>query len=340
MMNREVNTASNLEEMKHLHEGSVKSIYQYNDSLLFQFSDRYSIYDWGEMPDPIKDKGNCLTFMADLFFRELEKNNIKTHYRGLIHSDKNNYFLKVTPVDKFPPKLINEIWIYDEYSKHPTNSLVPLEVVFRYGVPKGSSLLKRRDDLNEGDTFSTPLIEFSTKLEPTDRYLDEKEALSIAGLSLYELDNLKNTTSSIAQIIQNISRELGLKLWDGKFEFAFSGEYPNRNFKLVDSIGLDELRFTLGDSFPLSKEYLRQCYTDSSWYKDLLQSKKEYGNEWKKKCISQPEPLDSVHLKTFEFIYKAFTNDLAKKIDGEYIFNHNYTLAKLKNRIVQAEKSL
>ena len=34
----------------------------------FYYSDRYSVFDWGEMPDAIKDKGKALCMMGAFFF--------------------------------------------------------------------------------------------------------------------------------------------------------------------------------------------------------------------------------------------------------------------------------
>ena len=59
----------------------------------FHFSDRYSVFDWGEMPDTIEDKGTALCFIGAYCFEELQKIGIKTHYRGLVtQSEKLSTF--------------------------------------------------------------------------------------------------------------------------------------------------------------------------------------------------------------------------------------------------------
>ena len=50
----------------------------------FLFSDRYSVFDWGEMPDHIEGKGAALCLMGAYCFEQLEKLGVKTHYRGLV----------------------------------------------------------------------------------------------------------------------------------------------------------------------------------------------------------------------------------------------------------------
>ncbi|MBN2396100.1 MAG: phosphoribosylaminoimidazolesuccinocarboxamide synthase, partial [Candidatus Atribacteria bacterium] len=54
----------------------------------FYFSDRYSVFDWGEMPDHIEQKGAALCISAAYFFEKLEKIGISTHYIGLIEDNE------------------------------------------------------------------------------------------------------------------------------------------------------------------------------------------------------------------------------------------------------------
>ncbi len=357
MMNKTLNTLINQSELEHLHEGSVKSIYQKKENLFFLFSDRYSIYDWGEMPDQIEQKGNCLSIMAELFFqylaspnnwetktfpieyqnlellKQLTENGLVHHCRGLRQNSENKLFLEVEKFEKYMPTKVENKWIYSGYNNHPTNSLVPLEVIFRLGAPKGSSYLKRNKDVSEGDKFNSPIIEFSTKLEPQDRALTNLEAIQIAGLSEFEFKNLTDLTALIALNLEKLIANLGLELWDGKFEFSFSGEYPHRSFKIVDSIGLDELRITIADNFPLSKEFARQCYINSEWYKEITFCKKEYGDSWKSKCQLTPSKLSKEQKRLMEFIYQSFTNQLSLFIENKTVFNEKYNISNLKKEI-------
>ena len=52
------------------HVGSVKNLLGTagSENLVFAYSNRYSIFDWGEMPDQIPSKGYCLASMAWMFF--------------------------------------------------------------------------------------------------------------------------------------------------------------------------------------------------------------------------------------------------------------------------------
>ena len=65
-----------------LYRGSVKNVRGEvsAESLLFEFSDRYSVFDWGEMPDQLEEKGTALAIMGKSFFSYLENpDNWKEH---------------------------------------------------------------------------------------------------------------------------------------------------------------------------------------------------------------------------------------------------------------------
>ena len=47
----------------------------------FVFTDDYSVFDWGKMPDEIPEKGASLCTMGAYNFQLLEANDVPTHYR-------------------------------------------------------------------------------------------------------------------------------------------------------------------------------------------------------------------------------------------------------------------
>ena len=53
---------------------------------IFTFSDRYSVFDWGEMPDLIPEKGAALCMMAAKNFELMKEDGIKNHLR-CVHYD-------------------------------------------------------------------------------------------------------------------------------------------------------------------------------------------------------------------------------------------------------------
>src|SRR5262245_57263788 len=60
--------------MQLIYAGSVKNLYQDPDPtyVWFDYTDDYSVFDWGKMPDQIPGKGDNLARLGEYFFRELE----------------------------------------------------------------------------------------------------------------------------------------------------------------------------------------------------------------------------------------------------------------------------
>ena len=371
-------------------EGSVKNIRGIKgvSPYVFEYSDRYSVFDWGAMPNQLEDKGKSLAFMAWMFFdlmgdskrwKEwklspgLEKkyeevllafreNGMKHHCNYLV-DDSNTPIeglglsknLSVKAVDVFRPESFVKdgklVWDYSKYQDKLTNCLVPLEIVFRFGVPAGSSLFQRTSDaaylkdlgLNnipkEGEKFDFPVVEFSTKLETTDVYITSPVAQKMAGLNDVEFKKLKDMVAVCALRLKDLFQEIGIDLWDGKFEMGITKELDhqeNRNFMMVDSIGPDELRLTYKGQ-QLSKENLRHCYRDSAWYKGVESAKKmakERGEkDWKKICREElkltPPALDHDVVNKFSMMYKSLANTLAEKYYQRSVFPDAWTMDEL-----------
>lgn len=299
----------------------------------FVFSDRYSVFDWGEMPDHIPQKGAALCIVASYFFEILEENGIPTHYLGLIENGELKPLSKLNkPVNiletklyrVLQPKLTNKkTYDYGVYKEEDKNYLIPLEIIYRNSLPRGSSVFKRLkegkihlqdlglDELpEEGVELKRPYLDVSTKLEETDRYLSWQEAQQISQLSNNKLGEINAITLRINQIISSKVQEIGLKNEDGKFEFALD---ENQNIVLVDVLGtLDECRFTY-QGMPVSKEIARLYYRKTDWYQEILRAKGENLTDWKKNIKINPEALPARLRILISNIYCAFTNEITGK---------------------------
>jgi len=348
-----------------LYRGSVKDIRAgfEKDNLIFQFSDRYSVFDWGEMPDTLPEKGNALAILAYMFFDLLKQRGIGSHMTALLDQNGtplsgNDIFtnktalLSVEKMDVLRPIEKTEngklVFDYSAYNSRPTGCLVPLEVIFRYAVPEGSSLLKRAGDAaycqslgldtppKAGDVFAAPVIEFSTKLENYDRYLTYDEAQKISGMNTAEFSKLQQQMKTAAETLHGIFAEIGIALLDGKLEFGFAKDTDadgNRDFLLIDSIGPDELRLTY-NNVQLSKEVLRKFYRDSDWEQATEQAKKladQRGiSDWKKICVEEltqtPPKLDPALQDATAMIYKSIAHTLAEKFYQKSCFDNAWHL--------------
>ncbi|MBT7668645.1 MAG: hypothetical protein HN623_03630, partial [Bdellovibrionales bacterium] len=300
-----------------LFQGSVKDILgvKGESPYIFSFSDRYSLFDWGEMPDAIPDKGAALAIISTQLFRllgdanswqkweidnlsvanrfistlnRLKAEGVSNHLVEINNEGVMTNLMAVSPVDILMPSYDENrsCWNYQAYNNQPSGVLVPLEVIFRFGVPAGSSLLERVDCADyrqeiglqkipkSGERFTCPIIEFSTKLESSDRYISYEEARKISGMTSKEQQELIALTSLIALRLKELFAQGEVELWDGKFEFAFASaqESGQRSFMLVDAIGPDELRLT-HQGVQLSKESLRQLYRNTEWWQAVVKAK-------------------------------------------------------------------
>jgi phosphoribosylaminoimidazole-succinocarboxamide synthase len=307
----------------------------------FYFSDRYSVFDWGEMPDHIEGKGKALCLMGAYCFEKLEEIGIRTHYIGLVEETgkvvrfkelkRPTSIMEVNLVNVYKPethvahgKLQYDYGVFKPSLK---NYLIPLEIIYRNGLPEGSSMFKRLEqgkvtikDLGLdhypklGERFARPLFDVSTKLEETDRYVTWEEAKEIAGLTSQETATIKTVLSKVNATISEIASHAGLENEDGKIELAFGNE---RRLMVVDVVGtLDECRFTY-DGMHVSKEIARQFYKKTKWYRDVEEAKKTAKTrgvkDWKALCKSQPPKLDAQLKAIIGGMYMAAVNEMIER---------------------------
>jgi phosphoribosylaminoimidazole-succinocarboxamide synthase len=269
---------------------------------IFEFTDDYSVFDYGKMPDKIPGKGEALCRQAAYNFKEIEKRfDIKTHFRKLISGNK----MQINLVRVLDPQKVK---IYEE----TTNYLIPLEIMVRNTLPDGSSVFKRLqtgeltlDDLGlseepkPGHKFEKPFLDVSTKLEPTDRYLSWDEALELSQITEDQMYELKEAVLNINDFITEKASQIGLEHADGKVEFAIT---PKNELMLVDVCGtLDENRF-LWNGIHVSKQVCRDYYKKLPWYAELEEAKKK-GLE--KAAWPEPPKLPTELIQIVSEMYKS-----------------------------------
>ncbi|WP_049895408.1 phosphoribosylaminoimidazolesuccinocarboxamide synthase [Halopiger xanaduensis] len=301
----------------------------------FVFTDDYSVFDWGKMPDQIPEKGASLCTMGAYNFELLESEGVPTHYRGVVEhgadNGENGEVVSLEEASSPPwemaidltqvPDLPNEGREYDYDSYHEAageNYLIPLEIVFRNRVPVGSSLRRRTEPADHGLDFESwpdepvdlaePIVEFSTKYEEGDRYLEREEADYIAGTA--DVDALEDVALEVNRIVTEQAESAGLDHQDGKIECL----YYQGEIRVADVVGtFDENRFSY-EGTQLSKEVLRQYHkrTQPEWVQAVEQAKAEAKREdvadWKSLCDVDPEPLADEVVETARDMYCAGAN--------------------------------
>ena len=295
----------------------------------FVFTDAYSVFDWGQMPDPIPEKGASLCAMGAGNFELLEAEGVPTHYRGVVDPAGGDV-VDLADLDdgSEPPRemaielaavpdLPHDGREYDYGAYHGaagSNYLIPLEIVFRNTVPVGSSLRRRSepadhgrdlDDWPEGAVdLPEPVVEFTTKLESSDRHLDAAEADRIAGPDV-SIDDLDAVAREVNRLVTDRATAADLVHEDGKIEcIAVDGEV-----RVADAVGtFDENRFSY-DGQEVSKEVLRQYHkrTQPEWVEAVAAAKREAKRrdeaDWKSLCEREPEPLPADVIQVARDLY-------------------------------------
>ena len=304
----------------------------------FVFTDAYSVFDWGQMPDTIPHKGASLCTMGAFNFELLETAGVPTHYRGVVDPDSGEVTplgeastpptamaIDLTQVPDLPYLGPDAGYDYDAFhAAGGDNYLVPLEVVFRNRVPIGSSLRRRAVpadfdlDRNAGLDPETwpdepvdlpePIVEFSTKYEQQDRYLDRAEADAIAGAA--DIDALASLARDVNRMITDRATDRGFVHEDGKIECLYSDD----TLRVADVVGtFDENRFSY-DGRGVSKEVIRQWYkaNDADWVTAVTEAKTAVADrdidDWRELCAADPDPLPSTVVDAVSTMYAAGTN--------------------------------
>jgi phosphoribosylaminoimidazole-succinocarboxamide synthase len=226
----------------------------------FRFTDHYSIFHLGKMPDEIPSKGEAVCRMAVANMHILAAAGVPTHFRRAVGVDRMEFQLL---------RILNPA--RDRIQPGGRSYFVPLQVVFRNSLPAGASIFRRLVDgevtLQElglvnnpkpGSRLSRPVIEYMTKLDEIDNFISRATAQELAGLTDAQMGRLDDLVRLVDEVLSEKARSVGLDLADGKLEFGIDEQgHP----LLVDTAGApDESRFLVGDQH-ISKQVLRDCYS-------------------------------------------------------------------------------
>lgn len=266
--------------MELLRKGKVKEVYAASEKeLLFHFTDQISVFD-KVIPTLIPHKGETLARTSAYWFKQVEKAGIKTHFLGLEGKTK----MRVRRVQVIDPATTY-------IGPGQRNFLIPLECIARYyaagsfmdRVKQGKIPLNRvglAKPPNYGDKLPRPFVEFTTKLEHTDRELTDLEAQKLAVMTDEEWYQLEDVILRIDALLGPQVEQRGLIHVDGKKEFAFD---EDRRIMVIDTFGtLDEDRWWDREAYvkrketvELSKEFVRQHYRKTGYHEKLYAARRE-----------------------------------------------------------------
>ncbi len=298
---------------------------------VFEFSDRYSVFDWGGMPQEIRDKGRALAVMGAYFFELFEEAGLKTHYRGLLEEGEVKRLgalkepsasMEVDIYRVIRPERTGGGYDYSAYRDLSGNFLIPLEVIYRNSLPEGSSVFRRLEkgslsprDLGfdsvpePGSLLEKPFWDVSTKLEDTDRYVTWEEAARMGALSEDEVSRIREVLEQVNGIITRAASGASLENVDGKIELAFD---PEREISIVDVAGTpDECRFRFR-GMSVSKELARKYYRKTGWYSRISEAKSRYGPGWRDR-VPEPPEMEEELIEIISRVYTSAANAITGK---------------------------
>ncbi len=163
------------------------------------------------------------------------------------------------PVMKPPQRNVMGNFVFDYTQFHQSDTyVIPLEYIVRFGVTSGSSILRKYENLSEKEQrafeqelglsgpmkawqmLERPIYDLTSKYEPEDRAVTKQEALLMSGLSAQHFTDTIKMALLGAWAVRDLLDEIGLQLWDLKWEFAVEHE----DLLFVDTIDADSFRAT------------------------------------------------------------------------------------------------
>jgi phosphoribosylaminoimidazole-succinocarboxamide synthase len=263
---------------------------------ILEFTDRYSIYDFGVMPDEIPGKGRASCAMAVKSFGLLHDAGIRTHFVEQI--SENAIRIKLLDID-----------LEGRRKQTGPGGMIPLQVVYRNALPRESSVHRRisagrldpsrvPDRREPGSPWLTEaMVEFTTKFEETDRFITRDEAMTVGRVGLADIARIEKQTRQVAAVLTAHCSSVGMELVDGKAEYGLDEDGAPM---AIDHVGTpDENRFYHG-GVPVCKELLRYLHPG---LRDLVQQSIRDGlprDRW-----VRPEPLRPAVVAATSEVYAA-----------------------------------
>lgn len=229
---------------------------------IFEYTDHYTVFHYGRMPDAIPGKGEATCRMAAYNFALLEEAGIPTHFRRFLPPNRIEFDLGRVPHPDAAPLPPGE-----------ANRLVPVQVLFRNELPQGSSVHRRLAsgtltpaDIGldtaptPGEKLPQPIIEYATMLDPTNQFITPPQAQRLAGVDDELFSAMRATALEVNKVLSDHARERGLNHSDGKVEFLLTDQH---RLVVADSPGTPDESRLLFQGVHCGKQVLRNWYVDN-----------------------------------------------------------------------------
>lgn len=207
--------------------------------------------------------------------------------------------VKRFPVIRPPQRQVMGSFVHDYAQFHQSDMyVVPLEYIVRFGVTSGSSVLRKYESLTEKERrayevelglagpmrawqmLDRPVFDLTSKYEPEDRAVTKQEALLMSGLSARHFTDTIKMALLGAWAVRDLLDEIGLQLWDLKWEFAVDREelffvdtIDADSFRATGTVEVDGRRLIIHHNKQAMRDYYRLACKD--WYAGVNAAKQE-----------------------------------------------------------------
>ncbi|MCH1410036.1 MAG: hypothetical protein L7V87_13475 [Verrucomicrobiales bacterium] len=250
---------------------------------------------------------------AELLSGSLEhccEHGARTHHEGMLDAQSGEVICNGVPENPSACNVVRRYQILKpdriellgahlfDYAKFPQEDgfVVPLEYIVRFGITSASSVFRKYQKLDESSRrvfecelgvgrpleawqfLDRPIGDFTSKFEPEDRMVDKQEALVMSGLRGEQFVDSSKLAILGAWLVRQLVGEIGLQMWDIKWEFAKDG----KDLVFVDTIDTDSFRATMfldfeGERFVnhYNKQAMRDYFTllHADWIEDIKTAK-------------------------------------------------------------------
>lgn len=252
-------------------------------------------------------------FRAELLSGALEgccDSGARTHHEGMIDAETGVVSTSGVPENPSACNVVRKYQILKptrttvlgahlfDYSifPHEDRFVVPLEYIVRFGITSASSVFRKYEAMDEAGKRSferelgatrplaawqyleKPIGDFTTKFEPEDRMISKQEAILTSGLDGGQFADSAKLAILGAWFVRRLVGEIGLLMWDIKWEFAKDGD----TLVFVDTIDTDSIRATMfldvgDDCFAVhyNKQAMRDYFAllHADWIADIKTAK-------------------------------------------------------------------
>ena len=201
-----------MQKLEKIYEGKAKQLFTTSDeNLLIQFFKDSATAFNGEKKEIIDGKGILNNVISEYLMHEIATAGIPTHFVKRLN-EREQLIKKVT--------------------------IIPLEVIIR-NIAAGS--MAKRLGIAEGLELSAPVFEICFKDDGLgDPLINDDHAINVLKIvTKKQLDEIKNITARINEIMCKIFINIGIRLVDFKIEFGFDAQ---GSIILADEISPDSCR--------------------------------------------------------------------------------------------------